>query len=55
MLIHPIAFTDEVTSDMDEETVVDIIYLNFSETLAVSRSTLACKLKKDGLYECTPR
>lgn len=40
---------------MDEVTVVDVIYLNFSEALAVSQSTLACKLKKDGLYERTSR
>lgn len=55
MLINPIAFSDEVTSNMDEVTVLGVMYLNFSEALAVSQCTLACKLKKDGLYKCTSR
>lgn len=55
MLINPIAFSDEVTSNVDEVTVVDVTYFNFRKALAVSQSTLASELKKEGLYDCTSR
>lgn len=53
--IKSIAFGNEVTSDVAEVTVADVLYLNFTEALAVSQNALACKLKNGRLYEYSSR
>lgn len=54
--IKSIAFGNEVTSNVAEVTVVvDVLYLNFTEALAASQNTLACKMKNGRLYEYSSR
>ncbi|CAM5077298.1 unnamed protein product, partial [Eretmochelys imbricata] len=55
-LTNLIAFYDEITGNVDEGKVVDVLFLDFSKDFdTVSYSILASKLKKYGLDEWTIR
>lgn len=49
MLINLFAFSDKVTSYVDEVRKVGVKYLNLRKAFAVSQNSISCKLKKDGL------
>lgn len=48
MLINLFAFSDKMTSYVEEVRMLDVKYLNLGKAFAVSQNTISCKLKKDG-------